>query len=118
MGYGNIGNMVGSTFASVRSSDDEVYFVREDGSGYRLHHEQDCCERVYLEDIIGDLSDLENSPIVEAYETSDDSEAPEGQGSERYEWTFYRIRTIQGTVTLRFYGESDYYSTSVTFSEI
>jgi len=86
-----------------------------------MHHEQDCCENVELDDICEDLSDLIDSEILMAEE----SESEDFDGKERdYEpesctWTFYKFGTIKGYVTLRWYGESNgYYSESVSFQEI
>lgn len=56
-----------------------------------------------IEDICGDLSDLQGSPILVAEETSGETEG--------VSWTFYRFATVRGTVTIR-WGEpySDFYS--------
>ncbi len=74
-----------------------------------MHHSQDCCESVYIEDIVGDLNDLLNIEIVEAYENYEAGESQEYGDSST--WTFYRISTIKGTVTIRWFGSSNgYYS--------
>lgn len=99
------------TFVSVKNVDnEEIVFTKEDGTEYRLLHIQDCCESVSVEDVEGDLSDLENTPILFAEEsTNDDPKDDEAL------WTFYRIRTIKGSVVIRWYGSSYYYSVSVSF---
>jgi hypothetical protein len=89
----------------------------EDGTHYRMYHYQDCCERVYVEDIVGDLDDLVGSPLVRAEErtsdTSEDSD-PDAFRDDAYMWTFYEFATIKGSVTIRWYGESNgYYSIGV-----
>jgi len=64
-----------------------------------------------LEDVSGDLNDLLDSPITLAEEA-----AREGE-DEASSWTFYRIGTAKGIVTLRFWGESNgYYSTAADVS--
>ena len=112
-------DIVGMTFVSVRNEEDErIVFEKADGSSHRLYHDQDCCERVTVEDVIGDLKDLENSPILSAEESSSDErpEGWEGFTDDSNEWTFYRISTIKGYVVIRWYGSSNgYYSTSVSF---
>lgn len=56
-----IHELVGQTFKSVtfeRGGDDkndEIRFTREDGTGWVLHHHQDCCETVEVNDICGEL---------------------------------------------------------------
>ncbi len=116
-------DLVGKTLSRVENHDNnEIIFTLDNGDQYILYHEQDCCEGVYVEDIIGDLDDLVGSPILMADEaTSNESldelekEHPEyGYGS--FTWTFYKLATIKGYVTIRWYGESNgYYSESVDF---
>jgi hypothetical protein len=78
-------------------------------------HHQDCCESVYIEDICGDLNDLVGSPLVEAEEVSNYDAEPLYEGEESYTWTFYRFRTLKGSVSVRWYGSSNgYYSESVS----
>ena len=89
-----------------------------------LFRSQDCCERVYLEDVAGDWDDLIDTPIFlaeavsnhanpRANLTPDDDAYYEAADSET--WTFYKFSTIKGSVTLRWYGTSNgYYSESVS----
>lgn len=112
--------LVGKTLVDIRrvSNDDELYFTVADGSEYKLYHSQDCCESVVIDDISGDLADLIGTPILVAEERSSE-DAPEGceNGSESNTWTFYTLRTIKGTVDIRWHGESNgYYSESVYFT--
>ena len=110
--------MVGKTMTSVEQiGSDGLKFVADDGTSFLFDHYQNCCESVDIEDIVGDLSDLVGSPIVLAEEVSSDTEAPKSEYTESYTWTFYRFATAKGTVTVRWYGESNgYYSESVDFS--
>lgn len=109
--------LIGHSFSSVVVNDDqsEVIFTRIDGVQYKMHHAQDCCESVYLEDICGDLEDLLHSPIfvAEAVREKKDTEY------DSVTWTFYKFATVKGRVTFRWYGASNgYYSESVDFEEI
>ena len=110
--------MIGQTITHIEGDTGwgNMLFTATTGTRFRFYHLQDCCENVQIEDIIGDLSDLLNSPIVEAEEiSSDDSPAPECH-SESYTWTFYRYATAKGTVTVRWLGESNgYYSEGVEY---
>lgn len=110
-------DLVGKTLASVRNQNDEVIeFVTDDGALYRLTHLQDCCESVKVVDITGDLTDLIGTPILVAEEASNRDNPPRSDGAESHTWTFYKLRTIKGSVDIRWYGESNgYYSESVDF---
>jgi hypothetical protein len=108
--------LLGKTIASIENYDNyELFFYIVDGERYKMYHEQDCCESVYLEDVIGNLDDLIGSPITMAEEVVQEGE----YGVDSYEsstWTFYKFATNKGYVTLRWLGTSNgYYSESVRF---
>jgi hypothetical protein len=113
--------LIGKVLVSVENQNDaKILFTADTGESWALLHEQDCCEEVDIEDIVGDLSDLVGSPIVRAEENSSNDEWPEDvpkpQYPDSFTWTFYRIGTIKGTVVIRWYGISNgYYSESVSF---
>lgn len=115
----DIKELLGKTCTSVVNSEDErIAFITDVGPDYVMYHDQDCCESVYVEDIVGELADLVGSPILVAEEvSSEDYPSKEGH-SEEEQWTFYKLATIKGSVTIRWYGESNYYSTSVSFKEL
>ncbi|QDH49822.1 hypothetical protein BEYONPHE_135 [Bacillus phage Beyonphe] len=120
--------LVGKTFTRVdKKGSSELVFYDTDGEIYVMYHEQDCCESVYIEDIDGDLEDLLHNPILMAEEvTSHDNPDKDEEEDEddnwdygSQTWTFYKIATIKGTVTLRWLGESNgYYSESVDFVRV
>ena len=104
-----------------RVGDEELRFTMDNGDQYIMTHLQDCCENVRIEDVEGDLNDLVGSPILQSEEvvgeTPNDWEADEWQDS--YTWTFYKFATIKGSVTLRWFGESNgYYSERVSFLKV
>lgn len=109
----SVSEMVEQTFTSVESDGDTVTFSN-DKVRYVLYHDQDCCESVYVEEIIGDLDDLVGYPIWVAREDSN-TDGPEMPNEESYTWTFYNFATIKGYVTIRFLGTSNgYYSEDVS----
>lgn len=115
----DISVLIGKVITNIENiRGQELIFTCADGKKYKMCHQQDCCESVDIEDIIGDLDDLLNSPILEAEEVSEDMEA-KGKYDESHTWTFYKLGTIKGFVTIRWYGTSNgYYSESVDFVEM
>ena len=109
----DVSEMQNQTFTSVRADDDTVTF-QNDKVRYTLYHQTDCCESVVVEEIIGDLDDLENLPLLIAREDTN-AEGEELPHEESYTWTFYNFATYKGYVTIRFLGTSNgYYSEDVS----
>ncbi|EMQ0190328.1 hypothetical protein J8975_16125 [Klebsiella pneumoniae] len=110
-----IDEMLFKVFGSVEKSNDGTELIfRNNGWDeiFTFFHEQDCCESVWIEDIEGDLSDLEYSPILEA-EVVSNKETDDSCDSRT--WTFFKFGTAKGHVVVRWCGESNgYYSESVT----
>ena len=113
--------LVGKTLTNIISDDHcskEVIFVCDDDSLYIQIHHQDCCEDVSIEDICGTLDDLIGVPILLAEESSN-KDNPKSKYDESFTWTFYKLATVKGYVTIRWYGNSNgWYSESVDFSKI
>ena len=110
-----LSELVGRHFCKVENIGDyELRFYLTENNYVRMHHEQDCCESVYIEDICGDLEDLVNARIVYFEEVSSEDAQPLSDWEDSYTWTFYRIQTLKGSVDIRWYGTSNgYYSESV-----
>lgn len=93
---------------------DRVMFTASDGTQYEMFHQQDCCESVNLEDIDGDIANLEGSPITMAEFVDGESGDHTGETyleDHSYTWTFCKFATVKGYVTFRWYGTSNgYYS--------
>ena len=120
-----ISDVIGKTFGRIDIShdQDEILFQGINGDIYLMYHSQDCCESVTIEEIIGDMEDLIDSPILKAEKvTNRDMPAKKdeyGYSEDSWTWTFYHIATIKGTVTLRWYGESNgYYSEEVDIDKV
>lgn len=116
----DISVLVGKTLSGVENAGNEVTFTSDHGEVWRLYHVPDCCENVRVEDVVGNLADLIGSPILLAQEVSDADEPPPAhEYVDSYTWTFYKLATVKGDVTIRFLGESNgYYSESVDFEVV
>lgn len=112
--------LAGQTLSTIVKTEDEMLFTLENGEQYKLYHSQDCCENVYIEDVIGDLDDLVGTPLLMAEEVSNEPEPPLPEDSDdSHTWTFYKMATIKGYVTIRWFGSSNgYYSESVDFAKV
>jgi hypothetical protein len=112
----------GKTFKSVvRTTDILITFTTTDNVDFIMQHDQDCCETVEIESVVGDLQDLVGEPILVAEEVTNRELPPKGEDFDPYgshTWTFYKLATRKGYVDIRWYGESNgYYSERVTLTK-
>ena len=116
--------LVGRTLVRVEgmhAGSDVVRFTTDTGETFELYHRQNCCESVRLNDVnvVGADDALVGSPIVEADVRTNSDDPPRTEWNKSWTWTFYRLATARGTVTLRWLGESNgYYSEGVSFVQI
>ena len=106
--------------SGLEANSDRVIFECADGSKWQMVHERDCCENVTVEDVIGDVSDLQDAKVIDAREETSDADPSDYTNTDEYResftWTFYVIQTNKGAVTIRWLGESNgYYSEDVDF---
>jgi hypothetical protein len=125
-----LSTLIGATIVEIDGAHVEsevMTFKLSGGRRCSFYHEQDCCETVYVSEIIGDVSDLIGAALVEAEEVTNSSSLPsegiEARGDQAlvsddsYTWTFYKFRTSKGFVTVRWLGTSNgYYGEKVTVS--
>jgi len=109
----SVESLKGKTLSKiVNNGDNELLFYCDSGEVYKMYHNQDCCEEVTIDDIDNDLDVLLNSPILLAEEVSNRGEVEYGTCT----WTFYKFATVNGYVTIKWYGTSNgYYSENVDF---
>ena len=107
--------LIGKTIKNIERTGEELYFNLTNGERWHMYHSQDCCESVYIEDIIGDLDDLVGSPLTIAEERCGENPGASESGT----WTFYAFATIKGYVDIRWNGESNgFYSENVSFDNL
>jgi len=115
-------SLKGKTLKNVtRIGNSQIIFETKSGERYIMHHIQDCCETVEIDDVCGDLKDLIGQKITLA-EESCSRENPRGKEDAEFmafeseTWTFYKISTAKNSVTITWRGSSNgYYSESVDF---
>jgi hypothetical protein len=120
--YCEVNVLKGKTLSSVEASDDEIVFTTTAGEVYKMYHEQDCCESVYVESIVGDLDDLVGEEILMAeasenlFDVIKNFDKDEKDYDDSHTWTFYKFATRKGYVDIRWFGTSNgYYSEEVSF---
>lgn len=125
--YCNFDILKGKTLSKIeglKENSDEILFYTNDGEVYRAYHNQDCCENVYIYDVCGDVEDLIGNTILLAEEATNTEENPsdvcmDSIWQDSFTWTFYKLATVKGYVTIRWYGESNgYYSERVDFEKL
>ena len=121
----NFDALKGKTIVKItgEKGDEEMVFHINNGDKYRLIYHHDCCASCSIEDICGDLDDLIGNPVLVAEESDNRETNPDGtkreSPSDSFTWVFYKLDTIKGGVTIRWYGESNgYYSESATFEKL
>jgi len=106
------------TTKGIKKGEGEVVLATECGKGFRMFNGE--LERghglsAYVEDVVGDIADIIGSPILLAEEVSGGDDVQDSRGT----WTFYKLSTIKGSVTLRWYVDGGgYYGEHVDFEEI
>ena len=111
--------LLGRTITSITGAhigSDSIEVKLTDGTHLRMYsYNYECGNDVSIriEDIVGDVKDVIGSPILLAEEAS--SNETKSTYEEELGWTFYKLSTIKGNVTIRWTGRSNgYYSCAVT----
>ena len=113
--FSELNGLVIKSIKGMTQGDKVVIIETECGRTFKMYHSQDCCESVYICDVVGDVPDLIGTPILMAEESTKDDPENDELGM----WTFYKLATRKGYVDLRWYGSSNgYYGVRVSFVEI
>ena len=121
--FASLETLIGKTLSMVYKPEnsDLMLILKVEGAEerYGFYHQQDCCESVYLEDVVGDLDNLIGNPILVAEEISDTTRDEQDEWGGIVQYTYYKLATIKGHVDLRFCGSSNgYYSVGVNFVRV
>lgn len=119
----NISELIGKIILRIDGAEpgsDQILITCSDGCVYRMYHDQDCCESVSVDEVVGDLSDIIGNPILQSEEkTNTEDTFGKIEYPYSFTWTFYTIGTTKGRVDIKWLGESNgYYSESVYFARI
>ena len=100
-------DLLGRILYKVTEDGDELRLYLSDTNYVRFYHEQDCCESVYVESIVGDLNDLVGEEILLAEDVENIFDVLKNIGNEvvgsdeSYTWTFYKFATRKTETGLR-----------------
>lgn len=104
----DMNDMIGATLSYIRVDKDKPSITFVECNGKRvwvMKHKQECCEQVDIAQIDGEFDDLKFTPIVISEKIVNDN---------RYgRATFFKLATIKGYVTIRWFGEFSAYSEDV-----
>ena len=104
----NFEQLTGMTItAVVYKETNESLLIHLNTHVLEMIHHQDCCETVYLADVVGSFEDLIGYPLLEVSESIVDIKSEDYSSTASY----YNFRTVKASVQLRWVGESNgYYS--------
>lgn len=105
--------LIGKKAIAVKQDQEILALALNDGTFVRFYHNQDCCESVTIDDVDGEIDDLLGT-FHEAEMVSYTPDHNENEYDESETWTFYKLSTEKGFVSIRWVGSSNgYYSESV-----
>jgi len=116
----SVADLIGKTLVRVKQhGKDAIDFVATTGEHWRMWYEPDCCAQAWIEDVVGDLDDLVGAPVVMAEVVSDSCTSSVEDCPDSHTWTFYKLATAKGYVTIRWYGSSNgYYGETASFARV
>lgn len=92
-------NKVIKNISGLEKGSQEVYFECEDGTKYFLYHYQVCSEKVYIEEIAGNINDIIGCKINIA-------DVVTSGNSNIFLQTFFTLSSDKGSLIFRWIGES------------
>jgi len=124
-GHQRFASLLGRTLVEIRGAfegSEEVVLMTADKKAYRLHGDSGYVLDTRLEDIAGNVADLVGTPLLMAQVVSSQAAPSDLKSYGEWEsstWTYYKLATVKGYVTLRWWANSDgNYCEEVFCSEI
>lgn len=107
----DVSDLKGKTITAViYNTDDDSLWIHLNTHILEMTHIQDCCETVYLADVVGNFEDLIGYPLLEVSESIVNIESEDISSTASY----YNFKTLKASVQLRWVGESNgYYSETI-----
>ena len=108
----NIEQLTGMTITAVVYKEvNESLLIHLNTHVLEMIHFQDCCETVYLADVVGSFEDLIGYPLLEVSESRVGITSANAESSTA---SYYNFKTVKASVQLRWVGESNgYYSETI-----
>lgn len=107
------------THIDVNEEANQILLTTESGRTFLIHHEQDCCESVIIEDTQGDWGKLVGKVVEQVTKEETYKGDPPPEYPDSWTRTTLKFKVNDATVICRWIGESNgYYSETVDISEI
>lgn len=103
-GFGALKGKTISNIEGLEVGSECVIIDTIDGYRFKMYHFQECCECVRIEDVNGSPYDLIGEEVNVAGERIGETNMSD-YGTQT--WTFYTLRTVKGSVDIRWLGESN-----------
>lgn len=110
----NFSDLKGKTLISIDGAVKEssrITFICDTGEEYVLYYDARCCEDVSIEDIAGEILDVIGYELLLAEMVKNHNQVGDT-------WCFYKLSTIRGSITIRWFSEENYYSDEADFARI
>ena len=107
----DVEQLKGMTITAVAyKEENESLLIHLNTHVLEMIHRQDCCETVYLADVVGNFEDIIGYPLLEVSESIVSTPTADESTTASY----YNFKTVKANVQLRWVGESNgFYSETI-----
>lgn len=104
------GKVFNKVYKTIDTNKHELLIFESNTEYFIFYNKKDYCGGMYIEEIYGDLKDLEHVPLTGAaeiyYKSEDDYDYTKYEYCVKT-WTHYRFETSKGGVTVRWFGQAE-----------